>query len=346
LRIFARHKPYAQTVVHNMNNMNRTLTYLILTLILVSCSKDDDSLNNKVQLTENNIDIQLTNVNFGIFDIDFINENNGFAIDTQGQILTTNNSGVDWTVLYSSEYELLDIQFISNQIGYVLAKIQNEQTFFLLKTSDYGQSFKVTSIPNGSDLNRIYFTNNNVGFALGNHILRTSDNGLNWDELELDFNVWNDLLEIGNELYACGLNGTLIKSTDLGVNWGQINLGINSHLYEIYPFQDIFYFRGQSIVKSSIGTTQEFEIPATLNDLHVYTNDITIGFGLQYPELGFFPDGAMFISNNSGKSWQTTLYDNFNSITKVDFVNSTIGYGIAYDWFNGKIYLIKIIIEE
>lgn len=326
--------------------MNKILKYIILSLILTSCSNDDDSLNNKIQLTENNIDIQLTTVNFGIFDIDFIDENNGFAIDTQGQILNTNNSGVDWTVLYSSEYELLDIQFISKQIGYVLAKIQNEQTFFLLKTSDYGMSFQVTSIPNGSDLRRIYFTNNNVGFALGNHILRTADNGSIWTEIELDFNVWNDLIEIGNELYACGLNGTLIKSTNWGVNWEQLNLGINSHLYEIYPFQDILYFRGQSVVKSNIGTTQEFEIPASINDFHIYKDNIVIGFGLQYPEQGFFPDGAMFISNNSGKNWETTLYDKFNSITKVDFVNSTIGYGIAYDWFNGKIYLIKIIIEE
>jgi len=175
-------------------HMNKIFTYIIIFLTLTACSKDDME-NNVIQLTNENIDIQLTNVNFGITDIDFLNINDGFIIDNQGRILNTENSGVDWNLLYTSNYELLDIQFITKQYGYVLAKTQNEQSYFLLKTSDYGESFQETSIPNGSDLKKIYFTNNNIGFVLGNHILKTVDNGSNWTELNLDFNVWNDLIE-------------------------------------------------------------------------------------------------------------------------------------------------------
>ena len=88
---------------------------------------------------------------------------------------------------------------------------------------------------------------------LGNHILKTDDNGLSWSELNLDFNIWGDIIEKSNgELYACGLNGTFLKSTTTGSYWQQIDLGINSHLYQIQPFQEIFYFRGQSITKTNI----------------------------------------------------------------------------------------------
>ena len=58
------------------------------------------------------INFQLKNVNFSIADIDFVNINDGFAIDNEGRILKTENSGVDWISLYTSNYELLDIQFI------------------------------------------------------------------------------------------------------------------------------------------------------------------------------------------------------------------------------------------
>tara|TARA_R110001583_G_scaffold33902_9_gene114305 strand:+ start:33 stop:1016 length:984 start_codon:yes stop_codon:yes gene_type:complete len=327
--------------------MKKLFAFIIIVLIFSACSKDDDTENTENQLTIDNIDIQLTNVNFDLLDIDFLDENIGFVIDSQGRVLRTENSGVDWNLLYASNYELLDIQFITQQYGYVLAKIQNEQSYFLLKTTDYGETFQETSIPNGSDLRKLYFTNNNTGFVLGNHILKTVNNGLLWTELNLDFNVWSDLIEKNNgELYACGLNGTFFKSINTGNNWEQIDLGINSHLYQIQPFQDIFYFRGQSVVKTNIGTTQEFEIPAYINDFQVYQEKIVIGFGEQYPEQGFFPRGAMFISNNSGKNWETTIFNEFNRIMIVDFIDSNNGFGIADDLFNGKEYLIKIKIEE
>lgn len=327
--------------------MNKIFAYIIIFLTLAACSKDDDTENNENQLTNENIDIQLTNVDFGITDIDFIDINVGFIIDNKGRILNTENSGVDWNILYTSNYELLDIQFITKQFGYILAKTPNEQSYFLLKTSDYGVSFQETTIPNGSDLRKIYFTNNNLGFVLGNHILKTVDNGSNWTELNLDFNIWSDLIEKSNgELFVCGLNGTSLKSTDSGSNWEQIDLGINSHLYEIQPFQELFYFLGQNIVKTNISITQEFEIPAYVRDFQVYQENIVVGFGEQYPEQGFFPKGAMFISNNSGKNWETTIFNDFNRIRVVDFVDSNNGFGVADNLFSGKEYLIKIKIEE
>lgn len=139
------------------------------------------------------------------------------------------------------------------------------------------------------------------------------NNGSSWTKLNLEFNVWGDLIEGKNGvLYLCGLNGTFLKSKDIGNNWEPIDLGINSHLYQIQQFQDIFYFRGQTIAKTNILKTQEFEIP-DINDFVVYKENIVIGFGKQY-EQGFFPIGAMFISNNSGKIWSTTLFKEFNTI--------------------------------
>ncbi len=325
--------------------MNKIFAYIIIFFTLNACSKADDTGINDIQITNENIDIQLTNVDIGITNIDFIDNNNGFIIDSQGRILNTEDSGISWNLLYTSNYELLDIQFINKQYGYVLAKVQNEQSYFLLKTSDYGKSFQVTPIPNGSDLTKVFFTSNNIGFVLGHHILRTDDNGSNWTKLNLDFNIWGDLIEKNNgELYACGLNGIFLKSTNYGINWEQIDLGIKSHFYQIQAYQDVLYLRGQSIIKTNIEKTLEFEIPAYIRDFKVYKENIIIGFGEQYQEQGFFPRGAIYISNNSGNNWETTILNDFNRIKVVDFINSNNGFGIADH--NGKEYLIKIKIEE
>lgn len=170
---------------------------------------------------------------------------------------------------------------------------------------------------------------------------------MNWTELNLDFNVWGDLIHKNNgDLYACGLNGTLIKSSNMGTNWESIDLGVKSHLYKIQPFEELYYFLGQNLVKTNLSATQEFEIPAYIRDFYVYQKNIVIGFGEQYPELGFFPIGAMFISNTSGNDWETTLFNEFNRIRVVDFVDLNNGFGIADDLYNGKEYLMKIKIKE
>lgn len=149
--------------------MKKTFSYLIIILLLTTCSRNDDTETSEKPLTTENVDIQLTNVNFGLNDIDFLDKNIGFVVDSQGRILKTESSGANWNLLYESNYELLDIQFITQQYGYVLAKVQNEQSYFLLKTIDYGETFTEISIPNGSDLTKLYFTDNNTGFVLGNN---------------------------------------------------------------------------------------------------------------------------------------------------------------------------------
>ena len=70
-----------------------------------------------------------------------------------------------------------------------------------------------------------------------------------------------------------------------------------------------------------------------------------MGFGEQFPEQGYFPRGAIFISNNSGKKWETTIFENFNTIRGIDFIDNSNGFGIADDQYRGKEYLIKIKIQ-
>ncbi len=320
---------------------NKFLGILVLFLSLVSCTEDNDAEKNGIQITKDDVNIQLVKTDFSVVDIDFIDKNNGFVIDTKGSILSTENSGANWKLLYESDYELLDIQFLSKKTGYVLAKANHRQSYFLLKTSDYGKSFQKTAIPNGTDLTRVFFINDNVGFVLGKHILRTADNGLNWTEPNLDFNVWSDILKRSNdELYVCGLRGAFLKSTNQGKDWEKIDLGINSHLYKIQSFGDYFYFLGQTFGRTNISKTKEYELLASVFNFHIYEVNIIVGFGKQYSTEGCFSEGAMFISNNGGKNWETTTFSEFGIIRNIDFTDLKNGFCVGGGKL-GKITILK-----
>ncbi|QCK15743.1 WD40/YVTN/BNR-like repeat-containing protein [Mangrovivirga cuniculi] len=324
--------------------MKKLFTFLTTLFLLTACNNEDDI---KIHLTEKNISLERIETDFGIKEIDFLDNNIGYVIDFEGRILSTDNSGTDWTILYNTDYELLDIQFLNSQTGFILAKTPEEELFHLLKTTDAGDSFMETEISGGINLREIHFIDSNTGFTLGDHILRTYDSGTGWTELDINSHFWGDLIEKENgDLYACGSGGEFIKSSDDGINWKQVNLNTSSHLYQVTAFQENFYFIGQNFLKSNIQTTWEYEIPAYINDIKVYNNDIVIGFGKQYPEKGFFPYGALYITNNSGKDWETTIFHDISDMRAIDFIDSNSGFGIAYTGMTGIEYLIKIKIEE
>lgn len=317
---------------------------LILTILLFSnCSKNDDHTKRADLISEDNFDIKKISLDFSIVDMDFLDKNVGYAIDYQNRILITRDSGNNWNELYVTNYELLDIQFINLEEGFILAK--NGEDFILLNTSNGGVTFQERIIQNGGELTKLYFVNSELGFALGNHIVKTKNSGASWNEINLEFNVYRDMIKIDNTIYTSGLRGTFLKSEDDGDNWEKINLETDSHIYEIKPFQNLFYLRGQSLLKTDLKNTQEFSIPGLINKTHIYNENVVIGFGEQYPEQGYFQSGAMFISNNSGKTWITTIFNDFNRITVTDFIDANYGFAIADDFIREKQYLLKISIE-
>lgn len=235
--------------------MKKAFNYLVIILFIFSCSKNDEiDENDIIDLLITNINIENIILDYKLKEIDFVDNNFGFAIDTQGKILKTDNAGLNWTLLFSSSFDLIDIQFQNKNSGFVLGKIGNE--FSLLKTLDGGITFKQTRIQGGSDLTKVFFINSNLGFVLGNHVLKTQNSGNSWTEIDLGFNIYSDVVKTDNEeIYLSGLNGTLLKSVNYGNSWKLKNLNSESHIYEILPFENIFYLIGQSVIKTDFNQT-------------------------------------------------------------------------------------------
>jgi photosystem II stability/assembly factor-like uncharacterized protein len=321
--------------------MRQTFYYILIILFIFSCSTDNEINENEIDLAINDINIENTILDYHLKGIDFLDNDFGFAIDYQGVVFKTENSGLNWDILFSSNFDLIDIQFLNKNLGFVLGKNGND--FSLFKTLDGGISFQETIIQGGSGLTKIFFINSDLGFILGNHILKTENSGNSWNEISLEFNVYRDIIKTENEeIYISGLRGTLLKSNNYGNNWELKNTNSESHIYEILPFENIFYLIGQGVIKTDFNTTIEFQPPSSIRGTHIFDKTTLIGFGERYPTLGIFPEAAIFISNDSGENWETTILSEYSRITVIDFIDSKNGFALGENLFSGKSYLIKI----
>lgn len=324
--------------------MKKPFNYLVIILFIFGCSKNDEIDENDIDLLITNISIENIILDYKLRDIDFLDNNFGFAIDTEGEIFKTENAGINWTVLFSSSFDLIDLQFLNKNTGFVLGKNGNE--FSIFKTFDGGATFEETRIQGGSDLTKVFFINSNLGFVLGNYLLKTENSGNSWTEIDLEFNIYSDIIKTDNEeIYLSGLRGTLLKSTNYGNSWKLKNLNSESHIYEILPFENIFYLIGQSVLKTDFNKTTEFQTPFNIKT-HIFDKTTLIGFGESYYTQGFFPNGAISISNNSGKSWETTIFSDYTRIYAINFIDSKYGFALADNLVKGKSYLMKIKIEK
>lgn len=324
--------------------MKNTFTYVLGIMLLFGCSKDDAPQPEEKAFTEKNVQIEpIETTGLGIGHIDFLDDKLGFAVSNyEGKILKTTDAGRNWEELHTSAYELVDIQFLDEQTGFVLAS-EGVLVYHLLSTVDGGLTFQESPILGGSSLMKVTFLTPNIGFALGNFMLKTNDGGATWMEVNLPFKLYQEITRTEDgTLYTGGLAGTFLRSVDEGNNWELLALGTNSHLYEIKPFKNFFYIRGQYWIKTDLQETQEFLLPANIRGSHIYDENVVILFGHQYPELGFFPYGVMAISNDSGASWDTKQFSELSRIWDVDFINQTTGFALADSPYVGQAYLLRI----
>jgi len=104
--------------------------------------------------------------------------NNGWAVGSNGTIITTSNGGVSWTSNSSgiSNY-LFSVYFVDSSIGWI-----SGSNGILLKTTDGGSTWTAKTSGTNTWLRSLYFKDSNTGWVVGNDgiILMTEDGGDTW----------------------------------------------------------------------------------------------------------------------------------------------------------------------
>ncbi len=173
---------------------------------------------------DNWINIPLdTNLDLG--DVDFINENSGYAVGNR-IILKTTNGGETLQQSIFSYYYLFSVDAIDSNIAFAAGYITNSNNCLILKTENSGKTWFVNYINSSTNLNVIKFINPVLGFAAGGKgiILKTADGGISWKEQVLvDTSEFYDIFFLNeNTGWAVGQiypGGLLYKTTNAGESW-------------------------------------------------------------------------------------------------------------------------------
>jgi len=202
-------------------------------------------------------------------DISFVDANNGWAVGTNTDsiwwmstntiILRTTNGGTIWNqVIYDTIPQITNICFVNPNTGWIItwtAGMGGSESR-IYKTTDGGESWFMQFGTSGSypysHLSKIYFTNQQIGIAVGfkhdgwyeNYyglIVRTTDGGENWITNSSD-SVFSglrfyDLNFISNEKVVVlgeDSNGDILYwSSDVGENWIPRYSGVNHGLHHL-----------------------------------------------------------------------------------------------------------------
>jgi photosystem II stability/assembly factor-like uncharacterized protein len=156
-------------------------------------------------------------------------------------------------------------------------------------------------------LDRIYFLDENYGWAMGGCYFFTTNGGENW---YLDPNWWpsnhwgSDIVFMNQDTgFIAGFNGTIPKTTDGGQNWTPV------------------------------------QTPATQNVFRLFFVDENNGWGALYNQVD---DYQLIHTTDGGNNWvtQQVFSINTSSIDCLYFLNDSIGFagGGYYDIPNDTIY--------
>ncbi len=234
-----------------------------------------------------------------LFDIQFTDNNHGWAVGSYGTVVNTINGGLSWSEYsFGPLVDLYDVHFIDNDIGFVvgISYVGPHLYGIVYKTDDGGQNWNLSYLSETPMvLKSIYFTNEQSGFLAGHTygssgnvgvILKTTDAGLVWETI----NSYTNITEFDNITFS---NDDNYKGCVVGSATGKINIGQSE----------------VSVVLKSV------DMGATWNTTNTATNAI------QYSDISFLDyfegitvgeDGSILLTTNSGSSWNSQHMMNYS----------------------------------
>ena len=269
---------------------------------------------------------QNSGTNNDLTSVCFIDNDNGWAVGSEGIILHTSDGGDNWFQQSSgTDNYLRSVSFIDSLNGWIAGGMYNHPELgIILRTCNGGFSWEEVYIDSLCWLTDIYFTDSLHGWAVGSYC------------------------------YGWLIRGTILHSDDGGITW------YRQEPFYLMPLESVHFTdpdtgwvvggfvapsSGQphcSILKTtSGGITWEEQI----NTVGVYSplksvcfTDTENGWAVGINRVGGFePIPSILRTNNGGIQWDSTFYNATNShdyvLLSVCFINNNTGWAVGGMWW-------------
>jgi len=265
-------------------------------------------------------------------DMSFISEDVGWVIgqkDNVVKLFTTINGGMNWEEIFLNTGELVSVDFLNNNIGWISI---DSLIYF---TNDAGENWEMFNLQ--KEIKKIQFNTLELGWAISNDgIFRTTNGGNSWSFNYLGIYtpslrmkdiqmVTNQLgYAVGNDLFQFTVGAYFFKTTDGGENW-DLQFQDASILITDLEFnnEDLGWFityNDNKLFRTTNGGIDWNEI----GDLLYTTNEIKSMNDSILWAVG--RGGHIITSGNSGTNWVNHTIGTHKQLNAVHFLNDSCGY--------------------
>ena len=247
-----------------------------------------------------------------------------FGVGTNGTIISSVNSGANWSVRQSGlDVNYRATQFRTATLGYIVG----DRGLFLV-TSNGGTSLINRSRPVSGAFHDLAFTTNAFGYIAGDNgvALRTANSGSNWTSLNppVETTIYGLHFFSNSTGFAVGENGFMAKTIDSGVSWEKISVGGTSEtLRELVFFDNLMgLVIGQNgfLARTEDGMQwQKINVPTTEDLLDLDTLDINTAVVVGN-------NGTILKTVDRGVSWSKINLNESKNLASVEFLDESIGF--------------------
>jgi len=271
-----------------------------------------------------------------LYDIQFANKNDLFAVGWNGSLIHSKNYGE--TIFKRSSRAAIEYRgvHIIDQQHYWAVGNGGGIRF----SADSGKTFQVISSPVKDSLNSVFFINIQKGWIGGTNgtLLITDNSGRTWKNISL-----NDNLVITSVLFLDSLNGFItsrngnfLTSGDGGISWKNIELQTDKNLNRVYFNKEIGWIVGDDglLLRHDRNGWNKININFNNN-----LNDIS--FSTESNGWIAGDNGLILYSEDGGKNWIQVPGPTHHDLKGVDFFEPNRGIIVG---FNGV--MLKLVLNS
>jgi photosystem II stability/assembly factor-like uncharacterized protein len=253
-------------------------------------------------------------------DMYFLNESTGFVIGDSSKILKTTNGGTNWELINLPLFFPTCISFLNPVTGIIIGAYGKT-----LKTTNSGNDWFVIHEDNLPSVWKIQMVNQNLVFATSLSVLKSTDGGSNWIDINPSVNWGSKYFGLHflneNTGFVTSDSGYICKTTNGGNNWTSIRPENYTSIYSIkFADSQTGYAAGTNgkILKTTNGGTNWALQPQTTS------NNII--------NLDFINPNTGFVCGGKGTILKTTTGGSVGIIAVNN--NVPISYGLEQNYPN------------
>lgn len=294
-------------------------------------------------------------------DLEFLDEQNGWAASVDGKVLHTTDSGESWSSTSAGSEDLHDIEFIDANTIWVAGDYGS-----LFKSTDGGENWtsaiqldtialgEMQFLSASDNIKDIEFLDENTGYLIGNtydsgykgFLLKTTDGGENWTPISSDYQHKFTDIEIpeggtiviaaGNDDFSEAGGNAIYVSEDEGDSWDILQDGNGPITWNnLDHFEDTWIAVGES------GASATF----TLADDTLHTNLVS---GQTITDLSFIDEengvfvteerykGKIFTTADGGQTWtESFALEGRKDFKSVAFADENNLWAVGNDHYTG-----------